>query len=338
MGAKMVDPNLIKYANAGKDACYYLKSAIKDQLRIVDEQDAINRYTWVNLPPELNWQLIERVLYFRGQGAFFYDKATNQFYFLPFALDDEIDIYGRYTSIKPLVFNGAEGTTIKNLKPVHKYITNKSLIPIYDQVILEPTPDLLDTHCIILKDYSEALTQYIPPRTEVQDAVLDVMADCVPFMRTALLNGTGVNGVQIRSEADKKKVEVLDKGITDAALLGKKYVPLTAETPLQELNSGDVLKSEDFLLAMQALDNYRLSLYGLGSGGLFLKKSHMLEAETAMNENTVSLIYDDGLKCRQDFCHKVNSLTGWDIMCLPREGAINTDLDGDGLLVPGGDE
>lgn len=46
-----------------------LKSDIKRQLRILDEQNAVNRFTWYNLPPELDGNLIERILFYRGQGA-----------------------------------------------------------------------------------------------------------------------------------------------------------------------------------------------------------------------------------------------------------------------------
>ena len=54
----------------------------------------------------MDGQLLERILYYRGQGAFFYMESLEKFFFLPFALDGEIDVYGRYTGITPLPFNG----------------------------------------------------------------------------------------------------------------------------------------------------------------------------------------------------------------------------------------
>ena len=60
------------------------KSDIKKQLRIVDEQNAVNRFTWYNLPEGLNARLLERILYYKGQGAMFFLK--DKFYFLPYAL------------------------------------------------------------------------------------------------------------------------------------------------------------------------------------------------------------------------------------------------------------
>lgn len=60
------------------------KSEIRKQLRIMDEQNAVNRYTWTGLPKGLTSQLIERILYYRGQGMFF--RLQDKFYFLPYTL------------------------------------------------------------------------------------------------------------------------------------------------------------------------------------------------------------------------------------------------------------
>ena len=42
-----------------------LKAGIKHQLRILDEQTAVNRYTWYNIPFNLTSQDIERMLYYK---------------------------------------------------------------------------------------------------------------------------------------------------------------------------------------------------------------------------------------------------------------------------------
>ena len=55
--------------NSGTPSC--VKGDIKKNLRIMDEQNAVNRYTWYNLPKGLSGQLIERILYYRGQGMLF---------------------------------------------------------------------------------------------------------------------------------------------------------------------------------------------------------------------------------------------------------------------------
>ena len=69
MAAKMTDVNLIIQAGinpknrlpikAGSNPCSY-KEDIKRYLRIIDEQDAVNRYKWYNLPCNLTSQKLKK--------------------------------------------------------------------------------------------------------------------------------------------------------------------------------------------------------------------------------------------------------------------------------------
>lgn len=313
------------------------KECIKRQLRIIDEQNAINRFTWYNLPDGLNSKLIERILYYKGQGILF--SYNDKFYFLPYALDGTIDVYGRFTSVTPLVFNGTT-TDGKDIP----FIKGQSYTPVYDVIIpdefINEFGDLdenkiqyaLENSCVILKDRSEGISQFVEPRVGIQEGLLDVMSDCIPFMRTALLNATGVQGMRVLNENASANVYAASNAINQAALTGQKYVPITSSQEFQELTSGNAVKAEEFLLAMQSLDNYRLSLYGLDNGGLFQKRSHMLEAEQEVNQGNVGLIMRDSLECRQDFCDIVNSIWGLNIWCEPSEVVLGIDTTGDGII------
>ena len=44
-----------------------LKAAIKRQLRIIDEEDAVGRYVAYNIPCDLSSLELERLLYYRSQ-------------------------------------------------------------------------------------------------------------------------------------------------------------------------------------------------------------------------------------------------------------------------------
>lgn len=296
------------------------KSEIKKELRIVDEQDALNRFVWYNLPKGLTARLIERILYYRGQGAFF--QLDDTFYFLPYALDGTIDVYGRFTGITPLPFTGSASTEKKDQK-IQPWIVGLNFKPVYDIVDLndfensssEEMDSFLKNSCVLLKDYSEQVSQTNIPRQILNDPVLDIMSECVPFLRTALLNSTGIQGMRVDQESDAESVYAASSALNKAALTGQKYVPIVGHTEFQDLTSGATLKSEEFLLAMQALDNYRLSLYGLSTGGLFQKKSHMLESEQSMNASTTGLVLYDSLKYRQDFCTIINSIWGIGMWC-----------------------
>ena len=85
------------------------------------------------------------------------------------------------------------------------------------------------------------------------------------------------------------------------------------------------------MLAMQSLDNLRLSGYGIDNGGLFEKKAHELQSEADINGGPVGLVMQDGLSIRQNFCNIVNSIWGIGIWCEPAQNIIGSDITGDGL-------
>ena len=86
------------------------------------------------------------------------------------------------------------------------------------------------------------------------------------------------------------------------------------------------------MLAMQSLDNLRLSGYGIDNGGLFEKKAHELQSEADINGGPVGLVLQDGLSIRQNFCNIVNSIWGIGIWCEPAENIMGADANGDGVM------
>lgn len=338
-----IDPKTglpIRMADSGKCG---LKDNIRKQLRVMDEQNAINRYSWYNLPKGLNGKLMERILYYKGQGMLF--TLQGKFYFLPYALSAPegstgIDVYGRFTGVTPLPFNGTSNDGGGKDAP---WIRGLIYEPAYEAADLadfeNSTPEeiiaAIEKSCVLLHDYTPQISQTNIPRQMLQDPLLDVMADCIPFMRTALLNGTGVLGLRVGNENEQAEVERLSNAINLCALNGKKYAAITGDLDFQELTGGQVAKAEEFMLALQSLDNYRLSLYGLDNGGLFQKKSHMLAAEQEMNAGNTGLVAEDGLRNRQDFCVIANSIFGTSMWCEPSETTLGMDRDGD--MVAGSD-
>lgn len=311
------------------------KEAIKKNLRIIDEQDAVNRYTWYNLPANISSQELERLLYYRGQLAFFFMETTGEFFFMPYALDGGIDFYGRFNRIHPIPF--AEGVTDEEKKRTaeqRNLLSQLKLECVYDVVLPEEWEEkMMNSKCVLLHDYSKQLSQTIIPRKDLQEGIIDIMSDCIPFMRTALLNSTGIMGMRVQSEDEQSNVAAASALINRAALTGEKYVAIVGQMEFQDLTGGEVAKSEEFLLAMQSLDNFRLSTYGIDNGGLFQKKAHELQSEADMAGGAVGMVYQDGLTIRQNFCDIVNSIWGTSIWCEPNEQAAMMDINGDGTLM-----
>lgn len=315
-----------------------IKSDIKMQLRIIDEQDAINRFQWYNLPLDLTSQELERLLYYKGQLCMFYFKELDRFFVMPYALDGTIDFYGRFNTVHPVPI--AEGNTDEEkaqYKNQAAILSQKKLKVLYE-IPTEPIDDPSE-YCIILRDYCQQLSQTIIPRQVVQDSLLDVIADLIPYTRTALLNSTGVQGMRVGSQDEQSNVTAANDSLQAAALNGQKMIPIVGQIDFQELAGGQVAKGEEFMMAMQSLDNFRLSTYGLENGGLFEKKQYQNNAQTMLNgSGQIGNPLQDSLSYRQNACDIANALWGVGMSCEITEVAAGMDLNMDGLTANNNDQ
>lgn len=301
-----------------------LKASIKQSLRILDEQDAVHRYQWYNLPPGLDSELVERMLYYRGQLCLFYMDSGSQFFVLPYAQVSSPDVYGRYQRIAPMMFSGpavpAQGKKLDESKMFMPGFTREAVYAVPDdsKYVLR----LIDEGAAIVKDYTPQLSGWCTPRADLMDGVLDMMAECFPMARTALLSNSGVKGMRVPSADARGEVQNAAQSVYDAAINGTPWIPILGTTDFQELGDRGASMVQDYLLDLQSLDNFRLSLHGLSSGGLFQKKTQMLEGENDMNATRAKAALLDGLAQRQRFCALVNEIWGIGVSCEISEAAL----------------
>lgn len=308
-----------------------LKEGIKALFRIIDEQDAVTRYTWYNLPCNITSQELERLLYYKGQLCFFYCEPLDQFFFMPYALDGTIDFYGRYNRVHPVPM--ANGTTEEEKRlygAQMDYLSTLKLDVLYD-IPLEPVDPYKS--CVLVHDYTKQMSQTVISRQVLNEPLLDVMSETLPLMRTALFNSSGVLAMRVNSQDEQGNVKAANQAIDAAVLNGQRYIPVLGNIDFQELAGGDTAKSEEFLMALQSLDNLRLSTHGLDSGGLFQKKAHVLESENSMNAGHARSALDDGLMIRQHMCDIANAIWGIGMSCEISESALMMDKNMDGMAV-----
>lgn len=308
-----------------------LKEGIKALFRIIDEQDAVTRYTWYNLPCDITSQELERMIYYKGQLAFFYCEPLDKFFFMPYALDGTIDFYGRYNRIHPVPM--ANGTTEEEKKlygAQMDYLSTLKLDVMYD-IPLEPVDPYKS--CVLVHDYTKQMSQTVISRQVLNDPLLDVMSETLPLMRTALFNSSGVLAMRVNSQDEQSNVKAANQAIDAAVLNGQRYIPVLGNIDFQELAGGETAKAEEFLMALQSLDNLRLSTHGLDSGGLFQKKAHVLESENSMNAGHARSALDDGLMIRQHMCDIANAIWGIGMSCEISESALMMDKNMDGMAV-----
>lgn len=312
-----IDPKTGLPLKLGANTCN-LKESIKNALSIYDKQDAINRYKWYNLPSGLTEELVERILYYRGQGMFFYSDTDSKFYFLPYCLDGTIDIYGRFKRTKALTFNGS-------IEEQKETIFSRDVVYTFEDI----APDSFINGCVLLSDYSKGISQTNISRSAINSGIIDSMAEAYPFARTSLIANSGVKGMRVNDPDQGAQVSLASKSVTNAALTGEPWIPVVGNIEFQDLTANGNLNVGDYLTYIQSLDNLRLSLLGINNGGLFEKKTQVLSDEFGLNQSASSIIYQDGLKLRQEFCILVNSIWGLGIWCEPSETmAGDTNLDG----------
>lgn len=314
-----IDPATGKPARTIKGST--LKGDIFKLLQINDEQAAINTFKWYNLPKGVDSNLIERILYYRGQGAFFY--KNEEFFFLPFVMGSKgIDCYGRFKNITPLPFNGAISS--EKDKPWINGVEFDVLYDIFEEEFFD------DEKCVLISDFSKQISQTNIARKILNTPIINLEADMLPYARTNLLNGTGVSGMRVTSEDESSNVEAASQSINSAALNGKKYVPVVGQTDFQDLTGSNLSNVEQYLMTMQSIDNFRLQTHGVDSGGIFQKQAHLLESENALNTEKSSYVLQDRLSQRQRACDLINSLFGLGIWCDISEQALGVDIDEDG--------
>ena len=285
------------------------KEDIKRAIRKNDEQIFVNRYTWYNLPMNLTGAELERMLYYKAQLAFFYLKDLDEFYFMPYALDGTIDFYGRYNTIHPVPMTS--GTDDKAGKAQAEYLSNIKLNCVYGIKLPEELKEEdLYNSAVLLHDYSKQLSQTIIPTQQINDPIIDLEAECMPYLRTALLMGTGVKGVRVADADQADSVKEGSRSMIDAATHAEPYVPITGAIEFQELTDGKVAQAQEFLMSMQSIDNFRLGLHGVQNGGLFEKSQYINNSQTDMNYagGDIGLTLQDGLNIRQNFANIVNSI------------------------------
>ena len=312
-----------------------LKAQVKKMLRIIDEQDAVNRYKWYNLPCNLSSQEVERLLYYKGQICFFYFDQLDEFYFMPYALDGTIDFYGRFNTIHPIPMTAGDEDKGKKTKSAQEELLSQiKLKCIYAPITFQEDIDL-DTFtksAVLLNDYTKQNSQTIISRQVINDGILDAMSDMIPYAHTAAMLSTGVKGVRVNDADETQDLLNGSNSVNNAALTGTPWVPLVGKLEYQELNGGEAYKPTDFMQLMQSLDNFRLSTYGLDNGGLFEKKAHLLESENEVNSSNTSIALLDGLAIRQNFCNIVNSIWHLGIWCDVTETAAMSDKNEDGFV------
>lgn len=290
-----------------------LKVELKKMFRLIDEQDAVTRFIWYNIPLDMTSNDLERLLYYKGQLIFWFCQELNQYMLTPYTLNKGLDFYGRYVYVTPIPI--VDDRNI-NYKTQRALLSTYKLKMVYGTFDLENPTVKVDEDCngyaVPLYDYTKQLAETIIPRKQIQEPILDVMSSMIPYGRTALMNATGVSGMRVNNSDEYSNVELASRSVDTAATEGRKWIPIEGSIDFQDFTaSGTTNGGEPFLLMLQSLDNIRKSCYGIESGGIYDKKAYVNEAQAMMGVgNSIGSPLQNGFALRQDFCNLANYVFG----------------------------
>lgn len=304
-----VTPNLLN-KNLSYDSLFTI---MKEQNKI----ETLERYMWLNVPFGLTADIIERLLFYRGRGVFYFNDKVGKFQFLPFALNGIIDEYGRYTGCNTLPFTGVD-TDEKKKKKKTQDLVYENLQLVYDLPYDEETFRKIseqETFGIILNDSSLGISQQPIIRSNYVKPVLHMMATLMQIINTAMFGNADHNLLQIENEGELESVQSQINSINQDILRGNRFTPIVGKlpiTPLKTTNSADL---EGLFNTFNSLNNFLKSITGVANAGVFDKKAHLLQDEQRLNGSNADDVYYNGLRLRQEFCLMVQAYYKYPIWC-----------------------
>ena len=308
-----VTPNLLN-KNLSYDSLFNI---MREQNKI----ETIERYMWVNVPFGITADIIERLLFYRGKGVFYFNDKVGKFQFLPFALNGVIDEYGRYTKCNTLPFTGVDTDEKKKKKTQSLVYENLELV--YDLPYDEETFKKINqqkTFGIVMNDSSLSVSQQPIIRYNYVKPVLHMMATLMQIINTAMFGNADHNLLQIENEGELDSVKTQIEAINQDILRGNRFTPIVGKlpiTPLKTTNSADL---EGLFNTFNSLNNFLKSITGVANAGVFDKKAHLLQDEQKLNGSNADDVYYNGLRLRQEFCLMVQAYYQYPIWCESKRG------------------
>ena len=310
-----ITPNPIKY-NLDYDSLF----AIMREQNMVE---TLERYMWTNVPFGLTQDLIERLLFFRGKGVFYFNDKVDKFQFLPFALNGNIDEYGRYMKCNTLPFTGMDEVPkngkAKKLQPVvYEDLEIVYDIPYNEEMVKNARKR--KTVGIVLNDNSLAISQQPIIRSNYVRPVLHMMATLMQIINTAMYGNADHNLIQVQNESELESINQQINAINFDILKGRRFTPVVGELPIAPIKTSNTANLEGLFGTFNSLTNFLKSITGVANAGVFDKKAHLLQEEQRLNGSNSDDIYYNGLRLRQEFCIMVQAYYGYPVWCESKRG------------------
>lgn len=255
----------------------------------LDLQQFCARYKWEGLPKYMPDNIIERLLYFKGNICLFFNGGT--LYALPYSFNGKLDPYTYPTKIRPIALNGNDFGT-KELVTYPNGTINKK------------------AECVILSDrIPTGFNDSVTPRASIQQDIINLMNDALVSGNINLKNSLKKGLVGVDSE---DQVAVMEKDIEEATKSNSPYI-VTAKggmsTKAMEVwNNNIPVDMESYIQYLSALNNLRCYSLGIKNQGIYEKTERMLVGQLSGVAYQTNLILETGLQCRINALERLKEL------------------------------
>ncbi len=249
-------------------------------------EELINQqFEYKNIPSDIPFDIIERVLFHYGMGTLF--KVGESFFFLPCCNTGNINIYGRPTQVQAIGLNGQSYGTPINIED--DYDINFNLINKCNGVLFLNNEQGISTYTLI-KPYINRL-MYLWQSIGINE--------CLNRTRALLMCNKDV------SKVAKEQFNQVFEGANPILVINNKSMSNDKELTLESFNVPYI--ANDIWIDFDNTLNKLLSVIGIKNINT-QKKERLLSSETSATDEIVNDSLNSRLNYRKNAVEKANKL------------------------------
>lgn len=264
----------------------------------------VGRFVWKGLPEGITGNLMETMLYYKGQLAFF--KTGSKYYVLPFVYTGTLNHYGLPEKVLPIPFNGK----VEDEKNPRGFIQEPKNALLYMD---DTEHDEMDI-AVILRERSGILTGMTYPTMALTSEIREKLVEHLILLRNNVILSQPVTYISVDTQDkanslgnqfDNMLYDVLNGNVVQTIVGQLRLDKTTSEAPR--------MQAQQLWQSYSSLDALRLEGMGIINAGTFEKSERILQGEIAGKQSESKLVLEDNLLHRQLFCDMVNKYFGLQI-------------------------
>lgn len=273
------------------------------------------RFVWEGLPEGMDQNIIETMLYVKGQLAFF--KLGAQYYILPFVYTGAINHYGIQTKLIPIPYSGS----LENDKTKENGFAGEREAIMYMKEV-----ESVDDVAIVLKSHSSIHLGATLPMVVLTDQLRDKLVENLVLVRNNLILSQPIKYVTVETQDKAKSLQQQVDNMLYDVLNGNIIQTIVGLMELGDVNSeAPKINQQQMWQSFASLDNLRMEILGILNNGVFEKRERTLTDEVAGKQTVSKLLLQDAWNMRKLFCKMAKKYFNLDITVKLSE--MNTPAD-----------